>query len=1854
MQCLNLKNKEVKAAVDELTIALGSEDAAYYIISENNGYAIDQAPNGAQSKLFNDLLEHYKGDRNKAIQSKSKVFTDEFKQWFGDWLTNPEQASKVIDDNSEPMIVYHGSNEYGFTEFSKQKLGSNTGATSAKKAFFFAKDKNVAESYISIDQPGGPVDQLNYQIDMIVGAQLDAAHTVDISARNKVELEKIRDLLVYEGANTDTIALIDSYIKDFDSYIKSGQEEYDTLHDQLYSIHNTNIEGYDTYAVFLNIKNPLVYDYNYGDRSTKTYAKLLNEAQRASNDGTIFKNTTDGADIFTTIVTTFEPNQIKSIDNEGTFSEQTNNIYKVEADVDTRTADEVMQDDQVERVVIIQDGTNNGQDVLDRMLDSGLFFQDDAQRQLAAKLNLKDCTVEVTSNPYENGAMWYAPSERSITILDTSLYDTNYNVTRKFLHEAVHHHTVTEYKNNPTFAKHIDSVFNKISSIYPASQYGRKGLYYGLSSPLEFISEVMTNSAFRDLVAKHNMSVWKKFIYAILKGLGFNNIAKTIKSKDTIKLVNEITKVIENRNTDPRINELGDGIYYLKEEDPFYNELSKQAKNTIAKINNGLNSRYRSLKSQNYPPLQLARLQQQIDQYHDMLQKEQDKEILLDFIKDASIQFKPVLKRIRQAYQDPSIITNERLRQFQNDFLDFYGPMINEINKMLNLQGYFSDLDKDQQNQLNTRMNLITRAYLEIEGKYQHILRTKVKDMLEDYGRQFKVPTDEIDKYLKDNLNSTDEDITLFSNFMQSTKSVSDLSVRIAHRLMTDINNEVSRFANDRAQSLIREFDKIDRSDVLLYFEKDKNGKATGFLVRDRNYGEFKRDMSKFLTDLDVKYGVVDNNYYALNDEEFSKYVKEKEQWLEEHCERKFKKEYYQAYNELKPITRLKLKSINSEISNIIKQTTDETGPHLENLKDSDWKQLDDLYSLKRNLSNIYYQNGELKHGEDKDIAEDLQKFLEATGDGKIKSIKFTQKEVEDLIEKKRSELSPDKFNKWRQRNISYQYSEEFIEILKSLEKADYGESQQELDELYEERRKLMQLGKNNNQPKTDAYKLLTEVKDRILELDQRISDIRSSVKSKNDFSKYAEINETDEYFRDKKQAKALGKEAYNEWYDRSHYDRNGKSVPVSYYTVLVPLNPEHVEIRLSRMNKELDKNSKLVNENYDFNNPEFYQPTKKLYDNTEAYKQATNSKQKKDIYNLITSTMNESNSKIQFMSRRDNYKLPQITGDIVDFTTRGNKFFEGIAKYAFDDILIRNDDSDYSLDNFTQKPDGTKLNFVPTHYIKMLDNPEHISRNMIGLLTEYSRMAENYRIKNEKKSDFEILNEQIAKKKFIKYDSQTLTKQEVSGKESNIYRRYNDFLEMNLYGQYRKPASVALGSNKQYQLSFTKVMYNVKNYATASNLGNNMPAIGKALVQGTHKSIVEALAGRYYNANDYFRALGQMIFNIPRMLFHIGDKKHNYLPLAIMEHNEIAREVSNKTEGIQYNRLRRTFRKNLIWAGWSAVDYLVKTPVVQAIYSDYKYDPVSKSIMSKRNYIQTYYSNDRSAGSKKFKQLNTFSMLDVYEVKDGVLVIKDKYKQYESAINDKNTQNSIRNISKFLTNRIDGVLAIEDKTRLMTNAFGACIFMHRSFFIANLEDNFLAEYQYNPYIEDYYEAKYSSSLKALAKVLQNVMWAVRYAGSKEQRQAHYKKVSDVQQYNLTRVLTQLSLVGIYSLLSAIWLKPSADDEPDNWLLNLIGYTISGTAFEEWAEYWLPDFWNQIKSPSAAIAPVENLGNTFKLLNPFAIEYNWSDEEIKKGPYKDMERWQRSIIRSIPGIRGAWESRDIRTKWEYLDTQLDK
>jgi len=73
---------------------------------DNEGHLLVY-PNGPRSNLENEL--HWKIARTLA-----------FKEWFGDWQNDQENASKIVDKNGEPLLVYHTSNK-SFSEFDPQK-----------------------------------------------------------------------------------------------------------------------------------------------------------------------------------------------------------------------------------------------------------------------------------------------------------------------------------------------------------------------------------------------------------------------------------------------------------------------------------------------------------------------------------------------------------------------------------------------------------------------------------------------------------------------------------------------------------------------------------------------------------------------------------------------------------------------------------------------------------------------------------------------------------------------------------------------------------------------------------------------------------------------------------------------------------------------------------------------------------------------------------------------------------------------------------------------------------------------------------------------------------------------------------------------------------------------------------------------------------------------------------------------------------------------------------------------------------------------------------------------------------------------------------------------------------------------------------------------------------------------------------------------------------------------------------------------------------------------------------------------------------------------------------------------------
>ena len=87
-----------------------------------------KAPNGKETNLTEDQW--------------LSVRTAAFKNWFGDWEHDPENASKVVDENGEPRVVYHGT--YGdFTVFDKARIGSATDYGIWGRGFYFTNMENT-------------------------------------------------------------------------------------------------------------------------------------------------------------------------------------------------------------------------------------------------------------------------------------------------------------------------------------------------------------------------------------------------------------------------------------------------------------------------------------------------------------------------------------------------------------------------------------------------------------------------------------------------------------------------------------------------------------------------------------------------------------------------------------------------------------------------------------------------------------------------------------------------------------------------------------------------------------------------------------------------------------------------------------------------------------------------------------------------------------------------------------------------------------------------------------------------------------------------------------------------------------------------------------------------------------------------------------------------------------------------------------------------------------------------------------------------------------------------------------------------------------------------------------------------------------------------------------------------------------------------------------------------------------------------------------------------------------------------------------------------------------------------------
>lgn len=219
-------------------------------------------------------------------QGKADINTPEFKEWFGD--------SKVVDEKGKPLEMVHFSyNE--FSQFDKSHAGVNNDESSI--GLWFADRDDFA------------FNNERYPIRYDVYLKMD-------------------NPLIIEGNGTETNPWADTDIDNLDSYAKFEKMFNDLMYQdpQMWDerVYEPIYGGFETRKVKLRFSN-------FSEKKQREIIKgIIDKLKAQGYDGIIIKNTRVDSlnpDEGINQYVVFEPNQIKSVYNRGTWNARNDNIY---------------------------------------------------------------------------------------------------------------------------------------------------------------------------------------------------------------------------------------------------------------------------------------------------------------------------------------------------------------------------------------------------------------------------------------------------------------------------------------------------------------------------------------------------------------------------------------------------------------------------------------------------------------------------------------------------------------------------------------------------------------------------------------------------------------------------------------------------------------------------------------------------------------------------------------------------------------------------------------------------------------------------------------------------------------------------------------------------------------------------------------------------------------------------------------------------------------------------------------------------------------------------------------------------------------------------------------------------------------------------------------------------------------------------------------------------------------------------------------------------------------------------------------------------------------------------------------
>ena len=289
-------------------------------IIKQKGYQLPSVLNNLSSNIIIRKIDSNVNKKiNKITQSK------QFVRWFGDWQNSPKSASKVVDGNGEPLVVYHQTGN-DFTVFDTKHTGAGEFDSEMPTGIFM---KPTSDN---------------------IGVSGNKQMALYANIRNPLIANSRKELVDFYIKNIDGYSDAKNEVKRIDSEYKQKYEQAEAEEDAEYSkLWTAREQGKiteDEYqkAIESNALDELEEEWrNKANEASKKAKSLIDDYFKTSKyDGVIVKNDAGSFGRTTKTYIAFSNTQVKSAtDNIGTFDGRNSDIrYAVDDTINDWLDDE--------------------------------------------------------------------------------------------------------------------------------------------------------------------------------------------------------------------------------------------------------------------------------------------------------------------------------------------------------------------------------------------------------------------------------------------------------------------------------------------------------------------------------------------------------------------------------------------------------------------------------------------------------------------------------------------------------------------------------------------------------------------------------------------------------------------------------------------------------------------------------------------------------------------------------------------------------------------------------------------------------------------------------------------------------------------------------------------------------------------------------------------------------------------------------------------------------------------------------------------------------------------------------------------------------------------------------------------------------------------------------------------------------------------------------------------------------------------------------------------------------------------------------------------------------------------------